>query len=267
MTEQNKPTRQYKKRAPKASTQAEAAFPDYIDADERPNQLESDVNDIFAHIAETADLRSHSTAKYAKRDEPSINSPEPSESVTDSNTVFDTTTVLDMNEGSPKVTKDTLENMVRAEEVAADLARTKGVFIDGVDNAKIGVPFKAVESDIPIHEMPLRYGDQMNIRADGVEFNHMGVLDTGHGAQGEDTMPTPADRDNPASPHYMVCVNKNCRYREHCMRYRMNNKRNMKTVFFPEDCRRDGIFQSVDNSDYEAYDPMNILESTSTPSF
>lgn len=262
MTEDKKPSRQYKKRAPKASPEAEQLFSDeYIPSDQRTDPREYDVDDIFAEFDESQDLRSDKSEKtvkpnayFAKKDG------NVKEEIVES-------TREGVNPGSPKVQGTVLEDMIRAEEMAADLVKQRGRFIEGVDNAKPGVPFRAVESNIYAPEMPLPYADQQSIRSDGVVLSNIGVLDTGDGAQVVEEMPKPGDRDDPASPHFMVCVNKNCRYREGCLRYRMHNKRSMKTVFFPEDCRRDGIYINVEAHPYDAYDPMEILESNSTPSF
>lgn len=286
MTEENKVVQTAKKRGrprkPKVSKQAENLFPDYVPSEERKNQLEHDVDDIFAEFAESEDLTSSSEDEsHSEGREKSRNSSElvyaKRESVSD-NTSDDINAEPHKTITSPKVEKEALNEFIRAEEIAADLVKAKGRFIEGVDNAKAGVTFRGPDASInPALLEGIEYNESSNpkqfiqkpkfpMRADGISFEK-GVLDTGKGAQGEDSMPKVSDRDNPESESFMVCVNRECRYREHCMRYRLSNQRNMKTVFYPEDCRRDGIYMNIEETDFTAYDPMSVIESKSTPSF
>lgn len=161
-----------------------------------------------------------------------------------------------------------LQDVIRAEEVAADMVKAKGRYIENVDNVKPGVTFRGADADLYSPEMPLPYSGQVSMRADGVTLDNVGPIDPSEGAQDINTMPKPGDRDDPTSVHFMVCMNSNCRYREGCLRYRMKNKREMKTVFFPEDCRRDGIYISIDDTKFTAYDPMELIEGpVSTPNW
>ena len=278
---QNKPTPSKRGRPKKVkpSAEAEKLFPEYISSEDRVNQLEHDVDDLFAGIEET-DLRTEASTPAYKESE-SYYARKPS-------AVSATPKTDDINADphktitSPKLTKENLNDMIRAEELAADIVKEKGRFIDGVDNAKAGVTFRGPDpsinpahlsslegmdynSPLPVHQQQYIQNPKHDMKSDGITLK--GILDTGAGAQRPEKKVEVSDRDNPESPSFMVCVNKECRYRENCMRYRLNNQRSMKSVFYPEDCRRDGIFMSVDESDFTAYDPLNILESTATPSF
>lgn len=277
MTQDNPFTEAPKKRGRpktvKASPEAESIFNDItpIPSSERKVQTEYDVDDLFADIDEL-DLRRKAEISQIVDSPNNItqNSPYSKKTNVNDEDVPNGHEVAQQernNPGSPKLNNVALEEMKRAEEIAAELRKSSGIFIEGVDNAKPGVPFRAVEADVHSPEFPLPHADQRYVRADGIVLDGIGVFDTGDGAQSSEAMPAPNDRDDPASPHYMVCVNKNCRYREGCMRYRMHNKRDMKTVFFPDTCREDGIYQNIDGNTYEAYDPMHILESNATPSF
>lgn len=256
-----------------ASKQAQELFDteNYIPVEKRAIVTDHDVDDLFADIDDT-DLRtgkelareSHmidQDSPYAKRDG------DTAVRLEDSDAKPANTTPQVNNPGSPKVEGQTLDQMVRAEEIAAELVKTQGRFIEGVDNARVGVPFRAVESDIAPADMPIPFADQPNVRSDGVVLDNVGVLDTGAGSQTSQLRERLAQRDDPSSPNFMVCVNRNCRYRENCVRYRMHNKRDLKTVFYPEDCRRDGIYIDLDDTEFTAYDPMSVIESSSTPSF
>lgn len=260
------------------SDEAKMVFPDVIPVEDRKNILDSDVEDIFGEL-EGEDLRSKepkehtpSESYYAKRQDRDLNQP----------TVDDINAEPHKTITSPALTDENLGEMIRAEELAADLVRAKGRFIEGVDNAKPGVTFRGPDpsinpehldslegieynSPLPVHQEQYIQKPKRSMRADGITLK--GVLDTGIGAQVSEKELQVSDRDNPESPNFMVCVNKECRYREHCLRYRMSNQRSMKSVFYPEDCRRDGIYMNTEESDFTAYDPMQILESTSTPSF
>lgn len=267
MFDEIKPKGRGRPKKPKVSSEAESIFPDYVPASERVAQTEHDVDDLFSGL-EGQDLRGRSevsnerhkirqNSQYAKKVNPADETPE----VTEDNPKSDRAP------GSPKVSGSVLDAMVRAEEIAAELVRTQGRFIEGVDNAKPGVPFKAVEADLEAPDMPLPYANQKyKVRADGITLD-IGIFDTGDGAQVSEQVTIASMRDDPASEHFMVCVNKTCRYRENCLRYRLHNKRDMKTVFYPEDCRKDGIYIDIDESDFKAIEPMSTLESTSTPSF
>ena len=174
------------------------------------------------------------------------------------------------NEKMPaNVTASLSIEISRNEEVAAEIVRQKGRYIDSVDNAKPGVPFTGRSSNAsPSTEgfaTPQQFTPSPNFqfRADGIELTG-NIFDTGAGAQ----EPIPADNfapDDPRSTEFVACANGNCAYREGCLRYRMKNKSLNTFVFFPDACRMDGVYIGIDDTDFTAYSPMNSLESTSTP--
>lgn len=260
-------------RKEQVSKEAEELFPDYVPAEERANKLEHDVDDLFADIDDTDLTSNHEkqrrVTEYAKKNDVHLNKP-----VTDEINAVPHKTITSPNLKD----NESLNDLIRAEEIAADIVKTKGRFIEGVDNAKPGVTFRGpdasinpvllnelegIEYNTPVNPNQFIEKPKRDMRADGITLK--GVLDTGIGAQ--EASPTVNERDDPASPNFMVCVNQECRYREHCLRYRLKSERSMKASFYPEDCRRDGIYMNVEESDFTAYPPFNVLESKSTPSF
>ena len=172
-------------------------------------------------------------------------------------------------DGTAKVTDATIAHMVRREEIEAEMIRTKGRVIEGSDNVKAGVTFR--DGTSPNSELsPMDFVDPVpyNYRADGVDQTGEDrmVLDTGMGAQ-RPVVQEIEDTNDPRHPDFMVCGNGNCRYREACLRYRMKEHKTNKAIFFPDACRVDGIFISIDDSDYTGYGAFEPAQLSSTPNF
>jgi hypothetical protein len=187
-------------------------------------------------------------------------------------------------DGGPKVTKSYVEEMARREEIEADLIRQNGRYIESVDNARPGVPFASPSANA-FDVTPYTFVDppKRKYRADGVDFSG-DILDTGEGAQ----RPTPMlyarneddpdgpdiklDSNDPRSTDFITCGNGNCPYREHCLRYRMkdvrrkNGKVDNAFLFFPEECRRDGIYIDIqDHPNYHGYGVFEAYAISGTP--
>lgn len=187
--------------------------------------------------------------------------------------------------------EDVQKDMQRVEEIQAELVRKKGRYIQGSDdipkaktlwnpndpktnpaNPYIASQSRMVTSiarDVSKTDGSLK-GDLFAIvdggkaiRSEGGTLKH-GILDTNAGAP-EAPVVSASDNNDPRSENFMVCVNHTCRYRETCMRYRLKDKRSNKAVFFPEDCRADGIYMNVDDVDMKAITPMRVLEPKSAP--
>lgn len=185
---------------------------------------------------------------------------------------------LSINKVYPaKVTKEYAETLQRREEIEAQMIREHGRPNPNVENVQAGKTFNGMQANTltsginPNHFI----NDEGSTRSEGVEFD--GILDTGAGAQKgkpvEELKDAISNSNNPAHDDFLVCINKTCAYREGCMRYRLSNKRVTKAVFFPDSCRLDGVYLSVD--DYRdksdgpsiALTPLQSLESTDTPNF
>lgn len=174
--------------------------------------------------------------------------------------------------GSPAVQRSYVEDMVRREEIEAELIRTEGRFIEGSDDARPGTPFNSNSSNNALDApksftQPLAY----QYRSDGVDFTG-DILDTGEGAQ----QPVPHtidpetgekyDTADPRSSEFITCGNGNCPYREHCLRYRMKDMRDNMFVFFPEECRTDGVYVNIDDHpDYRGYGKFEATAISGTP--
>lgn len=222
--------------------------------------------------------------------EPGDENPDPVEALKLNNSISDEVAVgnskLVSKESPTKVTDETTKIMIRQEEIAAELVRTQGRFIEGVDNAKPGTTFTGAQANSFNNGMsPVEFMAQQSqakqqsqdttgitVRSDGITFD--GYLDTGAGAQQKTEVEEIInDPNDPQSDSFITCVNKSCQYRDNCLRYRLSNKRSNKGVFFPETCRIEGIYLPVDdyNNDPDtpsiALTPLGTLESTSTPNF
>ena len=174
----------------------------------------------------------------------------------------------------PEISRQKAAHFQRLEEIEDVLVKTEGRFIDHVDNAKAGVPYKVVESNDPLspflegmqqteQNFALPLINTLNIRADGFVSEGGRVLDTGTGAQ--EALNEGANPHDPKSKAFMVCVNKLCQYRQGCLRYRLNNRRDNKFPFHPSECRKDGIYISLDDSKFSAYDPFEMIDSAGLP--
>lgn len=181
--------------------------------------------------------------------------------------------------GTPEATQAYVAELSRREEIEAEIIRTKGRYIESVDNARPGVPFNGSHAnDFSVSPMNFVEPTKREYRADGVDFSG-DIFDTGYGAQAallslpsdpEDPNSKPFDINDPRSAEYVTCGNGNCNYREGCLRYRMKSIKPEanKFVFFPDACRADGIYQSIDQfpgfTGYGTFEPTNL---TSTPNF
>lgn len=166
---------------------------------------------------------------------------------------------------TPNMPEDTVESIQRSEEIAAELVRTNGRYIENIDNAKVGKTIQgALNTDPHAVDKPLTYAYQ----SDGVNTSqeqNNGILDTGYGAQKADINPSHEPND-PRSPDFMICMNTACAYRDNCLRFRMKNKRHInKGLFFPEQCRKDGTYISLDETDFTGYDNFESLDNPQTP--
>jgi len=163
--------------------------------------------------------------------------------------------------GSSTVTDSYVKDMVRREEIEAEIIRKRGRYIESVDNARAGTPYTGKASnDFSIGPQIFTEPAKRKYRAEGVDFSG-DILDTGSGAQ----LPKPPvlyDDKDPRSDSFVTCGNGNCQYREVCLRYRMlKMKPEANTfVFFPEECRIDGIYINID--EHPNYNAYGIFEST-----
>jgi hypothetical protein len=100
-----------------------------------------------------------------------------------------------------------------------------------------------------------------NINSDGITVKGGDIFDTGTGAQVSDDFATnkSANPNDPRSESFMACSNMMCQYREGCLRFRLKNRRANSFPFFPESCRKDGIYISINESDYTGYDHFDVL--------
>jgi len=175
-----------------------------------------------------------------------------------------------LKEGTKQVEPDKVADLQRSEEIEADLVREHGRFLEGSDNAKIGVTIDGRLSTDVMNESPMDFAEQpAGFISDGVNtFDDQHIIyDPGASAQKlEDVTPVNIeDRNDPRHPSFMGCVNSACQYRSTCLRYRMKNKVQNAFPFFPEECRIDGTYISLDDTDFTAYDAIEAIESNVTP--
>ena len=165
------------------------------------------------------------------------------------------TTVLAMKPKEKPISSLT-EEQVRA--IAKKENRTKGRYIPNIDDAKPGVTFW--QPTIDNGDLPYKV-----MNSTPAIDTSTGILDTGADAQTKEDIAIP-EMDDPRHVNYMSCMNKSCQFREGCLRYRLHNKKSFKAIFYPEECKETGIYQSINDTDFTAYDPFNNLESKNTPS-
>jgi hypothetical protein len=175
----------------------------------------------------------------------------------------------------PEISRQRSAHFQRLEEIENELVKDVGRFIEHVDNAKAGVPYKTSEANdpmapfvegmqnltAPVFVRPLI--NELNIRADGFVSEGGVVLDTGAAAQ--PPVLASSNPHDPGSESFMVCINKQCAYREGCLRYRLSNRRDNKFPFHPSECRKDGIYISVNETKFTGYDPFDAVEATGVP--
>jgi hypothetical protein len=167
---------------------------------------------------------------------------------------------------SPNMNLHTSKELVRLEEIEADLVRTKGRYIPNVDDVKPGVPFSSRVDERVSHldgqtfAVPLI--STLNINSDGITIRGGGIFDPGEGAQKKPDFTTikSANPHDPSSESFTTCSNKLCPYREGCLRYRLKNRRINTAPFFPEQCRKDGIYISINDTSYSGFDPFDQIE-------
>jgi hypothetical protein len=176
---------------------------------------------------------------------------------------------------SPRVTKKQAVEIARVEEIEAQLAKETGRFIEHVDNAKVGVPFRQNDSNNP--NSPMLDGVEIPfaqtfvrpmindyaIRSDGFSSEGGKIFDPGEGAAAPQPVIDSANPHDPSSKEFIVCANKMCQYREGCLRYRMSNKRTNKFPFHPSECRKDGIYISINDTKFTGFDPFSVVEPSS----
>jgi hypothetical protein len=170
-----------------------------------------------------------------------------------------------LSDTSPNVSEDFSLALVRAEEIEAEIVRKGGRYIPGVDDAKPGVPYTTKQDervsmlDGQVFKVPLI--NSLNINSDGVTIRGGGIFDPGEGAQPQSNFQTnkSANPNDPRSENFLTCSNNQCQYREGCMRFRLKNRRPNSFPFFPESCRKDGIYLSINESDYTGYDNFDTL--------
>lgn len=176
-------------------------------------------------------------------------------------------------EGTRNINEKTLIALERSEEIEAELVRQNGRFLEGSDNAKIGVTIDGGLATQQYENAPMMFAEPpKGYISEGVNTfdpnlpDH--IFDPGADAQKQEDVKQieTYEPNDPRSPSFIACVNNTCAYRENCLRYRMKNKVTNKFPFFPEECRIDGTFISLDDTDFTAYDSMNTLESNVTPS-
>lgn len=166
--------------------------------------------------------------------------------------------------------KELIASLERTEELEAEIVKQNGRYIASVDNVK---PGKTIYGEDNTQQT---IGNTIFAEQNHVAYRSAGVntyaddnapLDTGSNAQTtEEIAPNDYDINDPRSPDFMVCMNSVCRYRESCLRYRLLNKRDNKGLFFPEQCRTDGTYISVDNTEFTAYDSFQQVDDPSAPS-
>jgi hypothetical protein len=177
---------------------------------------------------------------------------------------------------TPKVSRQRAAHFQRLEEIENELIKAKGRYIEHVDDAKAGVPYKQLGPNgigdpylegfqtaaEPAFVVPLI--NTLNVRADGYAAAGGLVFDTGANAQ--PPLKKSANPHDPSSESFMVCINKLCSYREGCLRYRMSNRRDNRFPFHPAECRKDGIYISINDTKFSGYDPFATVESGGIPS-
>jgi hypothetical protein len=171
------------------------------------------------------------------------------------------------NKKSPANVKGKLTNeLSRREEIEAAIVKERGRYIESTDNAKPGVPFSSRGGNEGASH-PYEFAKPLEIafRAEGVTLGG-DILDTGEGAQ-DAPVEDRSDPNNPRSPSYMTCKNGNCQYRMGCLRYRMNNQRTNAAIRFPDECRLEGFYQSIDETNFTGYSPVESIELTRQPKF
>lgn len=175
-------------------------------------------------------------------------------------------------EPSRTVKLEVAKDLQRAEEIEAELVKTNGRYIESVDNVKVG---KTIYGDDvtkdPNHSVSaLIFARQQHPSYIGHGFNtdtdENSPLDTGAGAH-KNKIEANYDEEinDPRSKDFLVCMNSQCQYRETCVRYRLQNQRPNKAVFFPEQCRLDGTYISIDDTSFTGYDNMSTIEDKVAP--
>lgn len=174
------------------------------------------------------------------------------------------------NVTSPKMDEDKILDLIRAEEIEEELVRKAGRYIESVDNARPGVPFSDRKDEritnLDHQEFAVPLINRLNINSDGVTIRGGGIFDPGEGAQKPTPVPdkfgtnASSNPNDPRSENFLTCSNKMCPYRESCLRYRLKNRRAQSFPFFPESCRKDGIFINVNETNYTGYDNFDQLE-------
>lgn len=247
------------------------------------NETNDNFDDIFGttHTVDTPSTLQEPLKSSDKPDLPPLNRQDAGDELDVTARV--TTDPEMFNKDQPnKVTEAFVERMDRIEEIENEILRTEGRYIEAVDNVKPGMTMQnklATEYD-PM--LPMDFIDQsVNemeeapiIRSDGVILDGHTVFDPARGAKKAPVDVTQATEGggmapmhDPRSDEFLTCVNKNCEYRQNCLRYRLSSSKPNKFAFFPESCRKEGIFIDISETDYSAYPSMDIIESTSTPSF
>ena len=179
-------------------------------------------------------------------------------------------------EPEPKreIPEDKILDLQRSEEIEAELVKTNGRYIESVDNARVGTtiygekvdkdPNRSVKSFVfaTQQQEPAYIGNGFN-----TEHKGNGPLDTGEGSQKESKLTEvyAEEINDPRSENFLACVNSACQYRETCVRYRLKDKRINQSVFFPEQCRIDGTYISLDDTSFTGYDNMATLEDKVAP--
>lgn len=176
-------------------------------------------------------------------------------------------------EAEPTRTIDTktILDLQRAEEIENELVKTKGRYIESIDNARIGVTIYGEDNTAPNQTVKsVIFAKQQEPHYIGNGFNtgdgKNSPLDTGEGAQKIEENTSYEDEINdPRSDNFLTCMNSACKYRETCVRYRLQNKRANKGLFFPEQCRLEGTYISTEDTSFTGYDNMSTIEDKVAP--
>lgn len=171
---------------------------------------------------------------------------------------------------TPNVPAEVVKSLQRSEEIEAELVRSEGRYIESIDNAK---PGRTITGALNSSEeaSPLTFAQQeYTFRAEGANVNPDAgnYFDTGSGAQTvEDLSEVGDDPHDPRSDAFMTCLNNNCNYRSGCLRYRMKASRTKNAaVFFPEQCRADGTYIALTDSDFTGYGSFESIDGMTAPS-
>lgn len=171
---------------------------------------------------------------------------------------------------NPKVSQaEHITQILRAEEEAAKLVAQHGRYIPSVDDVSPGKVFQSNNHVYSNNEnavtSPEKIEGAVKVRSNGSVF--YAKMPDIEGQKPPEAV-SKEELSDPRSEHFITCRNKLCPYRDGCLRYRMVSQRTEnQNVFYPSECREDGIYISIDDSDYKAYPPMKVLESSSTPNW